>query len=63
MKELAYPHAIRDIISEYKYKSEHLRDEMKLFEDARERLNANSVISIAQGPQLARNLYMSHDID
>ena len=62
MKELAYPHAIRDIISEYKYKSEHLRTEMELFEDARERLNANSVISIAQGPQLARNLYMSHDI-
>ena len=62
MKELAYPHAIRDIISEYKYKSEHLRAEMELFEAARERLNANSVISIAQGPQLARNLYMSHDI-
>lgn len=62
MKELAYPHAIRDIIGEYKYKSENLRYEMELFEDARERLNANSVISIAQGPQLARNLYMSHDI-
>jgi len=62
MKELAYPHAIRDIISEYKYKSEHLRAEMETFEAARERLNANSVISIAQGPQLARNLYMSHDI-
>ena len=61
MKELAYPHAIRDIVSEYKYKSENLLDEMQNFEDARERLNANSVVSIAQGAQLARNQYISHE--
>lgn len=62
MKELAYPHAIRDIVSEYKYKSENLLSEMQTFEDARERLNANSVVSIAQGAQLARNQYISHEI-
>ena len=62
MKELAYPHAIRDIVSEYKYKSENLLSEMQVFEDARERLNANSVVSIAQGAQLARNQYISHEI-
>lgn len=62
MKELAYPHAIRDIVSEYRYKSENLLSEMQTFEDARERLNANSVVSIAQGAQLARNQYISHEI-
>lgn len=57
--ELAYPHAIRDIISEYQYKSENLSKELKLFVDASNTLNSNCVITGGFGSQFARQQYLN----
>lgn len=60
MNELAYPHLIRDIISEYHYKSENLESEIEAFNSARSKLNSSAVIAGGFGQRFARDQYLSN---
>ena len=44
-QQLAYPHAIRDIIAEYRYKSESLRHEIASYQKANEVINQSVVVT------------------
>ncbi|HUH57803.1 MAG TPA: DUF4942 domain-containing protein [Pseudomonadales bacterium] len=59
-QQLAYPHAIRDIIAEYRYKSENLRHEIASYEKANEVINQSVTVtggfvagSFARNPHLS----------
>lgn len=61
MNQLAYPHAIRDIISEYYYKQERLADQMREFEKARNTLNQSALVTGGFIPDsFSRDQYLSH---
>ena len=57
-KELAYPHAIRDIVSEYKYKSENLAHEIEQYEAAHKRLNHQCSVSGGAGQSFIHLPYL-----
>lgn len=57
--EVAYPHAIRDIISEYFYKKENLQAEIDTFYQSLKQLNsASSIAGGFIGDSLARDPYI-----
>lgn len=59
-QQLAYPHAIRDIISEYRYKSENLRHEIASYEKALEIINQSVVVTSGfVAGNFARNPHLS----
>lgn len=62
MNELAYPHAIRDIVAEYQYKTERIDDELVAYENARKHLNAQCVVTGASGAQVVQSSYPSPTI-
>lgn len=60
MNQLACPHSVRDIIADYKVKSDALKDEIKIYEAAEKRLNqAVQVIGGFTGDSFPRKQHLS----